>query len=407
MRIGVVVENEAPFVFDEVLALREIGVGVDVASVFRPLPRARWERVYEGDVAYPERGLAGWTRSALPGARAPGRALALVRAARREGAPLRLALLAATLAERARSQGWTHVHASFATYPAWVAWATGQLADLPFSFTGHAYDVQDPRPWLARLVGEARFVRAISEETALRLRRVAGADAAVRVRVGHLGVDVERFRPGPPAVRRDPPEILSVAQLGPTKGLEVLLDAAARLASDGARFRVTILGEGPMRSALEARIHALGVADRVRLAGAASRDAVRRALARASVFALPCTVVGGRRHDGLPVALLEAMAAGLPVVSTPVGGIPEAVIDGACGRLVPPGDAAALAAALSALLRDPATRARLGAAARKRVVERFRREDAARRLAVWIAEGAAPAARKRASVAPRPLGARV
>ncbi|MDX1649203.1 MAG: glycosyltransferase family 4 protein, partial [Myxococcota bacterium] len=345
VRLGLVVENDVPFVFEEARALRALGVDVRVASVFRPEPPARWRGRFDGPVAYPDRGAAAWVRAALPGGvRSPARAAALARRARAEGAPLRLVALAAALAERARREGWTHLHASFAGFPAFVAAGAAGLADLPWSFTGHAYDVQEPRPWVPRLLRETRFARAISSETARRLAALA-PEVAGCVRVGHLGVDVARFAPParPPA---GPPRIVAVANPGPTKGLDVLVDAVAELARTHPDVELVMWGEGPWRAALEARIAARGLGGRARLAGAAGRDAVAAALRGATLFALPCvtlarpsrdrsdgSVPSGRpdgsvragRHDGLPVAILEAMATGLPVVSTDVSGAREAI----------------------------------------------------------------------------------
>ncbi len=385
MRVGLLVENAAPFVTEEVAALRAAGVRVRVASVFRPHPRARWETHFGGPVLYPRRGARAWARTAWRGGRShAARLLPLARRARREGAPLRLVLLAAELARRVRREGWTHVHGSFATYPAWTAWAAARLAGIAFSFTGHAYDVQRPRPWLGRLVSEAAFVRAISRETAARLHAAApSADARHRIRVSHLGVDVERFVPGadPPQTT---PELLAVARLGPTKGLHVLVEAVARLHAGGRRVSLRLLGDGPERPALERRIAHHGLRGWVHVDGHASREDVARRLRRATLFVLPCTILEGGRHDGLPVALLEAMAAGCTVVTTPVGGIPDAVTDGRTGRLVAPGDPDALAGCLAELLAAPEARARLGRAARAEARRRFRLEAAAERLARWM-----------------------
>jgi glycosyltransferase involved in cell wall biosynthesis len=322
--------------------------------------------------------------------------------ARAERAPLRLVALAADLARRARRERWDHVHGSFATFPAWTAWATARLAGVPFSFTGHAYDIQEPRPWLGRLIGEAAFVRAIAAEGATRLRKLAvDAHARARVRVSHLGVDVRRFAPG--GSDADPPEIVSVARLGPTKGIDVLVEAASRLARDGRRFRLRVLGDGPLRPALERRIVEEKLGTFVRLEGEAGRDEVASALRRATVFALPCVAIGaGRRHDGLPVALLEAMAAARAVVSTTVGGIPEAIASGRNGRLVRAGDAGSLARCLGELLDSPGERRRLGRAARGEVLARFRLEDSAGRLARLLLEpGAAPRRGSPRASAPR------
>jgi len=362
MKLAMLVENDSPFVFEEVAALREAGIQVEVASVFRPVPASRWERHYGSRVDYPARGWSGWaTRSLRDVLATPLEIAAVARTARQEGAPLRLVALAAGLARRARAEGWQHLHGSFATFPAWTAWAVARLAALQFSFTGHAYDLQEPRPWLPRLMGEASFVRAISGEAASRLRSV-GPRPGTRVEVGYLGVDVDRFRPA--RTRSEgPPSVVSVARLGPTKGLEILIDAAAELARSGRSFQVRILGDGPLRADLEARVDALGIGERVRFEGEVSREKVARTLAGATLFALPCVVVDGRRHDGLPVAILEAMAAALPVVTTPVGGIPEAIVSGENGRLVPPGDSSALQRTLAELLDDQALRRGLGSAA--------------------------------------------
>jgi glycosyltransferase involved in cell wall biosynthesis len=402
MKLAVVVENDASFVFEEVAALREAGLQVEVASVFRPRPAGRWDRRYGSPVDYPASGWSSWAaRSLRDGASAPLGIARVARTAREEGAPLRLVALAAGLARRARAERWHHFHGSFATFPAWTAWAAAKLARLPFSFTGHAYDLQEPRPWLPRLIGEASFVRAISREGASQLR-LHGARGGTRhrVEVGYLGVDADRFRPGPTR-SPGPASIVAVARLGPTKGLEILIAAAAKLARSGRPFRVRILGDGPLRADLEARVRAVGAQDYVRLEGTVSREAVARTLAGATVFALPCTVLGGGRHDGLPVAILEAMAAGLPVVTTAVGGIPEAIVSGVNGRLVRPGDSSALRLALAELLDDHALRRRLGAAARNSVLERFQLRDSAARLAAWIAESALPSKVGTAASTPR------
>lgn len=387
MKLAMLVENDSSFVFEEVAALREAGIQVEVASVFRPIPAGRWDLHYGSRVDYPARGWSSWaTRSLRDALATPLEIAAVARTARQEGAPLRLVALAAGLARRARAEGWQHLHGSFATFPAWTAWAVARLAALQFSFTGHAYDLQEPRPWLPRLMGEASFVRAISGEAASRLRSV-GPRSGTRVEVGYLGVDADRFRPA--RTRSEgPPSVVSVARLGPTKGLEILIDAAAELARSGRSFQVRILGDGPLRADLEARVDALGIGERVRFAGEVSREKVARTLTGATLFALPCVVVDGRRHDGLPVAILEAMAAALPVVTTPVGGIPEAIVSGENGRLVPPGDSSALQRTLAELLDDQALRRRLGTAARSTVLQRFQLRDSAARLAAWIAASA-------------------
>ena len=150
-----------------------------------------------------------------------------------------------------------------------------------------------------------------------------------------------------------------VAALVPGKGLDALLEAVARLSSDRPALELRLIGDGPERPALAALAQRLGITDRVRFIGALrTPQEVARALVGFDLFAL------ASQAEGLPTALLEAMAVGVPVIATAVGGIPEVLRDGETGRLVPVGDAAALAKVLAELLGDASGRARLAKGAR-------------------------------------------
>jgi len=150
--------------------------------------------------------------------------------------------------------------------------------------------------------------------------------------------------------------VLALGRLSPEKGQDVLLEAFSRLPADEHRH-LLLAGDGALRPVLERRAAALG--ERVRLLG--WRDDPWALLGAADVFVLPS------RREGLPIALLEALAVGLPVVATHVGAVGEVLAGGACGHLVEPDDAAALAAALAEVLGDGKVRARLGEAGRTRV----------------------------------------
>jgi glycosyltransferase involved in cell wall biosynthesis len=194
-------------------------------------------------------------------------------------------------------------------------------------------------------------VSRFDHDLALRRRAVP----ARRLRVIHNGVAV----PDAPRARGAWPEwpvLVSVARLAPPKDLGLLLEALAR--PEASSFGLRVIGDGPGRAALEARVHALGLGDRVELLG--ERDDVAEQLAAADAFVLPT------RWEGLPYSILEAMAAGLPVVASQVGGIPEEVTDGTTGLLVPRDDAAALAGALAELGRDGARARALGRAGHER-----------------------------------------
>jgi glycosyltransferase involved in cell wall biosynthesis len=164
------------------------------------------------------------------------------------------------------------------------------------------------------------------------------------------------------AIAPDDFVVVGLGRLVPVKGFDLLVAAMPALLAEVPRTRVMIVGDGPQRGECEARIAELGLGDHVGLVGAAAD--VPRYLAAADVLAAPS------RNEGMGRALVEAMALGVPVVAAAVGGIPDVVVDGECGRLVQPDDSAALAQALAALGRDPALRRKLGDAAARRA-ERF------------------------------------
>ena len=184
---------------------------------------------------------------------------------------------------------------------------------------------------------------------------------------------VELPRTLPTTEQSDGHVVLAVARLVEKKGLATLIRAAALLQLRGVDFRVRIAGEGPEWARLQRLAHELAVADRVVFLGPLTEDEVWAEYRRASVFALPCEVLPNGDRDGLPNVIVEAMARGLPVVSTTLAGVREAVAHGESGLLVAPGDAAGLAVALERLLTDPELRAELGAGARRCVADRFER----------------------------------
>jgi glycosyltransferase involved in cell wall biosynthesis len=185
------------------------------------------------------------------------------------------------------------------------------------------------------------------------------------------GIDPGRFRTGHPA--RTPRSIMTVAHLRPGKGIDVLLDAAAIVMRSVPDVTFQIVGDGSLRGELEAHCRALGVGGRVHFLGHTNDVAAR--LADASIFAFPSLM------EALPNSVLEAMSAGLPVVASAVGGIPEVIDNERNGLLVPPQDPAALAAALERLLRDQVFAQRLGTAARATIESRFSFERMVSRFA--------------------------
>jgi glycosyltransferase involved in cell wall biosynthesis len=276
-----------------------------------------------------------------------------------------------------------HLHAHFAHDPTLIAWLAHRLTGISYSFTAHARDLyQIPATALTTRVAAARSVITCCAPNVTYLHGVVPAPLRAKVRLIHHGVNLQGFAPAAPAERAaDPPLILSVGRLVEKKGFPALLDACGRLKQAGYRFRCVIYGDGPLRTELQATIDRLGLAEEVRLAGECTQQELVPMLQRAALFVLTPFVTEDGDRDGVPNVLVEAMACGVPVVSTTVGGVTDLVRDGHNGLLAPPHDVAAIAAAMAALLDDAPRRVALGVAARRTVVEHFDLAQAARQLA--------------------------
>ncbi len=303
------------------------------------------------------------------------------------------------LRRRCAELGVRHVHAHFATDSAVTAMLLHGLGGPSFSVTAHAKDLYrttvDPK-LLGALLERCAFMVTVCDANVRHVHSLVGAVAARRLRRLYNGIDLASFRTHG-GVAREPGHVLSIGRLVAKKGFDVLIDALDLLARRGTQFRATLVGDGEDRAALAARTAALGLAERVRFAGAIDQDGVRALLARAQVFALPCRIGEDGNRDALPTVLLEAQAAGVPIISTPVTGIPEILDGGSAGLLVPENDAAATAEAIARLLGDAALRERLSAASRVRCAELFDRERNARVLKAWFDEVLEPAEEQCAS----------
>ena len=299
------------------------------------------------------------------------------------------------LAIEARARGIDHLHAHFATGAATVARTAAAFAGLPYSFTAHAKDIYfdyDRPQYLDRKLRDAAFAITVSDFNLATLRAAHG-EAARRLRRLYNGVDLAQLRfIAPPASGST---ILAVGRLVDKKGFAVLIDAARRLRDRGVAFDCRILGDGPEREPLQARIDAAGLGTRIRLLGPQPQCAVMAAMRGATVLAAPCIVSADGNRDGLPTVLVEAMALGTPVVSTAVTGIPELVRDGLTGLCVAPGDADALADALERQFADHDLRQRLAHAARRLIEGEFDIDANTRCMREWFAAAGASAGNAR------------
>jgi glycosyltransferase involved in cell wall biosynthesis len=274
--------------------------------------------------------------------------------------------------------GIEHVHAHFATHPALAAFIIHRLTGIPYSFTAHGSDLHVDRTMLPRKVDSAAFVVTVSEFNKNVIVEECGEPSRGKVRVVHCGVDPEVFAPRRTDASRaasdggeKPLQILCVGSFEEVKGHRFLLEACARLKETGVPFECHFVGEGPLRPEVEKQISSSGLAELVRVHGGLPRGEVLRLLGQAEVMVLPSVPTRDGKREGIPVALMEGMACGLPVVSSRLSGIPELVEDGVSGLLVEPRDSLRLAEALASLARDPNLRAKMGRAGREKVLSEF------------------------------------
>jgi len=305
---------------------------------------------------------------------------------------------AALFARQMEALGVKHLHAHYATHPALAAYVINQLSGLPYSITAHAHDIYVERPMLGEKIRAASFVAAISDYNKRLLGELYGDEALEKTIVIHCGIDPAVFQPRPAKERTGPFTIVCVASLQDYKGHPYLVDACAELKALGLDFRCVCIGEGEDRPQIEAQIARHGLQDHVQLLGQQPRNRVSEMLAQADVMVLPSVVTPSGKKEGIPVALMEALATELPVVATAISGIPELIEDGTTGLLAPERDSHALAMALRRLYHEPELGRQLGAAGREKVLREFNLHTNTVALSNLLAQdwsGAAGAARSK------------
>jgi glycosyltransferase involved in cell wall biosynthesis len=257
------------------------------------------------------------------------------------------------LAEYVRANGVRHLHAHWASTTATLTMLASEVSGVPFSFTAHRWDIAEDN-LLATKVRTAAFTRAIDRLGAEELASLANAGTS-EIAVIHMGVAA----PGQRTVRElgMPPSVVIPASLSEIKGHTYLLQAVALLAERGTAVCLEIVGDGPGRAGIEREIDERGLRDFVVVRGFVTHDQLLRELedGRFDIAVLPSAGTAADAREGIPVALMEALAAGVPAVGTEMGGIPELLCDGA-GVLVPERNPGAIADAIARLVADPAHR---------------------------------------------------
>jgi len=300
------------------------------------------------------------------------------------------------VAARCRRENIRHLHAHFVNTPTKVAYFTSIICDIPFSFTTHAKDLYlSSEDAIRDRVGAAKFVVTCTKYNLDYVRSLAAAEHWHKIHLVYHGADLTPFsayfrgdRPARQISANAAPIILSVGRLVPKKGMQCLVSACALLRDRGMAFRCEIVGTGPLRDDLQAQIDHLDLRDQVTLLGAMTHDDLVGIYGQATAFALVPQIAENGDRDGIPNVLVEAMAAGLAVVSTSISGIPELIEHGRTGLLVPPNDPQAAAAALERLLHDTDARRNVATAAQRELKERFECWESTRTIHALLMEGA-------------------
>jgi glycosyltransferase involved in cell wall biosynthesis len=377
------------FILREVEALRRQGFVIETASINRPDQQPHEMPAREREEAartyyVKAHGLAGALAAhAVALRQRPIAWLAgLVYALRLGGTDLRRIALgvgyfteALMVGRWMRANGLPHLHVHFATAAANVGLCVKKVFGSSLSLMIHGPDEFDDvrGQSLAEKIARADFLFCIGSFARSQAMRLSDPAHWRKIDVARLGVDTAQFAPRA-AASAGCFHILCVGRLVAAKGQYVLVEAARRLAAERRDFRVTIVGAGPQEQGLRAAIGEAGLARHVTMAGALNQDEVRHLYGEADAFVLPSFA------EGIPVVLMEAMASGVPCVTTRITGIPELIRSDDEGLLVAPSDAEALAAAIARLIDDPALRRRIAAAARRRVDADFHLERNAARL---------------------------
>lgn len=368
------------FIVREIHALARQGVDIRIVSL-KPHSEPMVQpdaKVLLDRVIYPPSSPTGSLRAALPQVlKHPVKSVAelwpLVRSLWRRPAELAKSVISwwRTLAVMAEVQRFApqHLHAHWATYPSTAARILAGRIGRPWSFTGHAHDIFVHDQDLSGKLAQADFSVTISEYNRRQLSARLPSELHNRLAVIHCGV-LPADLPFT-AESREPAYIVGVGRLDPIKGFIHLVKACALLQERGIDFRCDIIGDGPLRDELQQAINQAGLSERVRLTGALPQQDVRQRINRATMFVLPSVLLADGNADGIPVALMEAMACGATAISTRVSGIPELIHHEENGLLVTPGQATELADAMARLLADAPLRTRLAHAARNTIIHDF------------------------------------
>jgi colanic acid/amylovoran biosynthesis glycosyltransferase len=371
------------FCYREVAALERQGLKVQVYSIRRPAgePKQDWNEQLVRRVHYlpEESALVREVDQASRAGKVSQEAREAIEKWGRQSDFLRL-YQATYVGLRLQQDGLRHLHAHFAGMAARTAFWIKEFFGIPYSFTAHANDIFSPRDFVisvAKLMESAAAIVTVSDYAAGLLKE-RYPESAAKVHRIYNGVDLSRFHSSD--FGSGIPAIISIGRLIEKKGFADLIEACRLLYPRGRGFSCEIIGEGPLEAALQAQIAQAGLQSIVKLVGPQTQSQIALRLANATIFVLPCTREKGGGMDNLPTVIIEAMAAGLPVISTPLAGVPEMVEHEGSGELVPEHDPKAICAAMERCIADPVRARRFGDRGREIAREKFSIEASAQAL---------------------------
>ncbi|MFK7994863.1 MAG: glycosyltransferase family 4 protein [Granulosicoccus sp.] len=283
------------------------------------------------------------------------------------------------IGEQGKSRGITHWHGHWANIPTTACWFLGHIHGNSWSAAIHGEDIFSPNRFLHYKLNDALFSVVCSAHFCNHIRQQMDLDEPEHVHLNYHGLDprVTQRKPvsrSTESVATRTMSIVSIGRLVPTKGHDVLVNACAKLVAQGMNLKVQIIGSGPLESDLRKLVSTLGVDEHIIFLGAVAFDDVLQTLEHADVFALAPRLLPGHPPDGIPNVIAEAMALGIPVVTTRVSAIPELVSDGKTGCLVEVDDIDGFAQAIASILTNPELACSHSEAARERVAELFNQD---------------------------------
>jgi colanic acid/amylovoran biosynthesis glycosyltransferase len=362
------------FIYREIAELTRQGVDIELFSIRRPRdePAEDWDAGIVRRVQYlpEEKQLVAEIDRAIRAGELPAAAATEIRQWGRQTDFLRL-YQASYVGMRLRESGVRRVHAHFAGMAARTAFWIQRFFGIGYSFTAHANDIFAQRDFVVsveRLIESADAIVTVSD-FAVRALQERFPAAAKKIHRIYNGIDVSEFLP--PTFEQSTAKIVGIGRLIEKKGFGDLIGACAILARRGLKFSAEIIGEGPLEQELRGRIAEHELERCVLLVGALPQREIVSRLATAAMFALPCKTESAGGMDNLPTVIMEAMAAGLPVISTCVAGVPEMVENEVSGLLMREGEVERIADAVARLLDDTAFARMLGTRGREIAIRKF------------------------------------